>query len=203
MHNKKRPIIIAVTGGIASGKSLVVSEFKRLGAHVIDSDHISREVCAPGTAVEKKIVRLFGSDVVDDNGALNRRKLGAMVFADERKRRALERITHPVIVAEMRRRIGELKDAGVIVLEVPLLFEAGLGYLAGETVVVWVPKPVQIDRLRQRDKLRAGEIAQRLKAQWPLGEKRKLADYVIDNSGGRERTKKDVNKLWQVLTNNY
>jgi dephospho-CoA kinase len=195
-------IVVGLTGGIASGKSTVAGEFRRRGATIIESDRISRELAMPGSAVGERIVKTFGKEIVRKDRTIDRKKLGAIVFGDPVKRKLLERITHPAIIRRIRELLRQYRAAGVpvIVLDIPLLFEAGLQGRFGKTVVVWVPEKIQARRLGARDDLSREEVACRLKAQWPLDRKRKLADYVIDNSGGRARVRGEVKKVWQVLT---
>jgi dephospho-CoA kinase len=203
MAELRKPRVVAVTGGIASGKTTVVHELERLGGRVVESDRISRAIYTPGSAVWKKIVRLFGRGILGEDDAVDRKKLAGIVFADPKRRRTLEKVTHPAIIAEMKRQMRAAKDAPLIVLDIPLLYEAGLEGMADITVVVWVPKAVQAARLRKRDGLAAQDAAARLRAQWPLARKRALADYVIDNTGGKARTKRETAKLWRVLTKTF
>jgi dephospho-CoA kinase len=203
MAELRKPRVVAVTGGIASGKTTVVHELERLGGRVVESDRISRAIYTPGSAVWKKIVRLFGRGILGEDDAVDRKKLAGIVCADPKRRRTLEEVTHPAIIAEMKRQMRAAKDAPLIVLDIPLLYEAGLEGMADITVVVWVPKAVQAARLRKRDGLAAQDAAARLRAQWPLARKRALADYVIDNTGGKARTKRETAKLWRVLTKTF
>jgi len=195
--------IISLTGGIASGKSSASGEFKRLGAAVIDCDAIARRMCARGGGALTRIARSFGAEVINKDGSLNRKKLGSAVFSDQLKRKKLEAILHPCIMEEVRGQLLALKNESFVIIDVPLLFETGLNRFADKVIVVWLPEKVQRERLRKRDGLSAREISLRLSSQMPLEEKRRKADYVIDNSGTRGEFKKCVKNILEVLTKQF
>jgi len=138
-----------------------------------------------------QIVERFGQAVLHEDGTLNRKKLGEIVFADEAKRKALEAITHPAIRAVMRERMDKLQREApnrLVVVDVPLLYESGLQSLFEEVMVVYVPRSVQLERLMKRDGLSKADAERRLNAQMDIEEKKRLADIVIDNSGSLEDT---------------
>ncbi len=195
-------VVIGLTGGIASGKSLVSSFLRELGAVVIDADLIAREVVAPGQPALAMIVEAFGPGILRPDGSLDRKALGALVFADPDLRKKLEEITHPFIIARIKEELARLAEScpdGVVVLDAPLLFEAGLEGLVDEVWVVYVDAATQLARLMSRDGLTRAEAEQRLAAQIPLAEKARRADRVIDNSGTPEATRAQVNRLWREL----
>jgi dephospho-CoA kinase len=197
-------IVAGLTGGIASGKSTVAEIFSELGAAVIDSDRLAREAVARGSPGWQAVVARFGQAVLSADGDIDRRRLADIVFADPAERAALEGIVHPYVRAESDRRIAALRRAGthaVVILDVPLLFEAGMhaGRGLGAVIVVWVPEEVQRERLMARDRIGADEADRRIRAQMPIERKKALADRVIDNSGSRERTRAQTREVFRWL----
>lgn len=192
--------IYGLTGGIASGKSTVSGMLRGLGAHVIDADVLAREVVAPGTPGLREVVQRFG-DVLTPEGALDRKRLGARVFASEAERRALEAILHPRIQAAFLEKTWAMCEEGVeaVVYDAALLFERGLDAAMTATIVVWIPGEAQLERLMARDGLGREEAQARIASQAPLDEKRAKATHVIDNSGSREETRAQVEALWARL----
>lgn len=198
---KRRGLVVGLTGGIATGKSTVARMFEQLGAAVVSADVVARQVVEPGEPAWGEIKDTFGEEVLAADGTLDRRALGAVVFGDEEARRRLEAITHPRIRERMRRQIDELAGRGLVVIaEIPLLFEsAPARALVDETVVVYVDEDVQEARLMERDGFSRAEARARMAAQKPLAEKAALADWVIDNGRGLEETKAQVERLWRRL----
>lgn len=191
---------IGLTGGIATGKSTVASMLQRKGAPLVDADVIAREVVEPGSPVLGRVAEWFGSDILLADGSLNRKKLGAIVFADPTQRKALESLLHPPIRALMKERMALLErqypDKPVIV-DVPLLYESGLEAMFDAVMVVYVPAELQRERLKQRDGLTEEQAEQRLAAQLPIEEKRRRADFVIDNAGTLEETQRQIDLFWK------
>lgn len=191
---------IGLTGGIACGKSTVAAMLAARGARVIDADRIARDVVEPGKPAFRRVVERFGQAVVGPDGALDRKALGRIVFADAEKRKELEAIVHPFILQEMecQARIAQSETSGMpVVLDVPLLFELGMKDWFEEVVLVYAPEHLQLERLMQRDGLDAEEARRRLAAQWPIERKRRLADVVIDNSGSLADTERQVDAYWR------
>jgi dephospho-CoA kinase len=202
-------IVIGLSGGIGSGKSTVSRMFAELGATVIDADAIVHELQAPGMPMVEELAAEFGRGILGAAGALDRKALGAIVFADESARLRLNQIVHPQVGAEFARRLAAAIEAKsrLIALDIPLLFEgreSGKGSAASRnvetTVVVWVPEAVQIERQIARDRCTREQALQRVRAQMPLDKKRALADHVIDNSGSLEQTEQQVRALFSALT---
>ena len=193
--------VIGLTGGIASGKSTVAAMLKGLGATVIDADEASRAVVEPGTPGLEAVVDAFGPEVLDGE-RLDRWKLGAIVFEDEAARRRLEAITHPLIRAWMAERQREAEERGEerVVLDIPLLYESGLERGLKAVIVVYAPAEVEMERLMARSVLDEEEAGRRITAQLPIEEKKARATYVIDNSGSREETLEQVQKVWREIT---
>lgn len=191
---------IGLTGGIASGKSTVSAMLTELGAALVDADRIAREVVEPGTAELSEIARAFGEDVLHEDGTLNRKRLGAIVFADAAQRKRLEQIVHPAIRRIMRQRMAELEKADpkrLVVVDVPLLFESGLQGMFERVMLVYVPPDVQLKRLMARDDLTREQALDRIGAQMPMERKRELADIIIDNSGSKDETREQVLQFWR------
>ena len=191
---------IGLTGGIASGKSTVSAQLAELGAAVVDADRIAREIVEPGSPILADIATRFGQALLLPDGSLDRKALGAIVFADEGKRKELESIMHPAIRAIMKQRMTELErdqPTRLVVVDVPLLFESGLAPMFERTLLVYVPPATQLQRLMARDGSTEEEAASRLQSQMPIDRKRELADIIIDNSGSLERTKEQILRFWQ------
>jgi dephospho-CoA kinase len=200
---------IGLSGGIGSGKSTVSRLLNELGAIVVDADAIVHELQAAGQPMLKEIAAAFGDGVLTGDGALDRPALGSIVFRDPERRRELEQIVQPPVVAEMARRAKVAIDDGVpmVVMDIPLLFEGkktGRGSAAAmqydATICIWVPMETQIERTMSRDECDRGEAERRIAAQLPIDEKREMADHVIDNSGTPEQTCEQVEALYAQLT---
>ncbi len=181
-------IVVGVTGSLGSGKTTVARIFGEMGAKVIDSDRLAREAMEPEKPAYAEIVEEFGEGILQPDGQINRASLGRIVFADPAKRKMLESIVHPRIEEARRRLIGEFEEDALVVLDVPLLFESGLGRECRKTIVVTIDEQTRVARLKSEG-LDEQDIQQRLAAQMPQEEKKARADYVIDNSAGLEKTR--------------
>lgn len=200
MKEPGQPLKIGLTGGIGTGKSTVGGLFAAKGARVIDADSAARAVVEPGRPALDEIRQAFGEQVIQSDGTLDRAALRRLVFQDEGLRRRLEQITHPRIfklLAESFRTALATSKAPVIV-EIPLLFEAGDRYTGwfDRIVVVTSTRERQIERIGARC-LSREEAERMIEAQWPVEQKARLADHVIDNSGSIEQTKSQVDRLWE------
>ncbi len=199
-----RPRRIGLTGGIASGKSLVSGLLRELGAAVVDADQIAREVVAPGGPAYDDVVQAFGPEVVEPDGTLDRKVLAGRIFSDAAARHRLNDLTHPHIrrrMAEEAARLAADSHVEVIVFDIPLLLETTDGRDLGldGILVVYADDDVRARRLAARDGLPEAEARRRLGAQMPLREKLVYADWVIDNNGAPEETRREVERLWEVL----
>ena len=185
---------IGLTGGIACGKSFVLNEFRQLGVRCIDADEVAHQVILPGEPAYRDIVEHFGTGILGDDSAIDRRKLGAAVFGDERQRRRLNRIVHPRIHQELDRRLTRLaEEAGsepaLAMVDAALMVETD-SYRKYDYVVVVSCRPEQqLERLLGRGGLTRREAQARIDSQMPIAEKVRFADFVIDNSGDRARTR--------------
>jgi dephospho-CoA kinase len=193
--------LVGLTGGIASGKSTVAAILRRLGASIVNADELSREVVQPGQDAWNEITKSFGSDILQEDMTLDRKKLRKIVFDNPEARKKLEAIIHPRVRALAEKRIGELAASGssVIVYEVPLLFEAQIHLWLRPVILVACDIETQKKRLLERDHLTELEAQQHLDAQMSLAEKRKLADYVIENDTTLEELEQRVRAVLQKI----
>jgi len=189
---------LGVTGNIASGKSTVSGMLQELGATVIDSDLVYRELVGPGKPLLATLAARFGPDIIAADGTLDRPTLGAIVFSDAAALAALDRLTHPAVIAEVDRRLAAI-PAGVVVLDAVKLIESGHADRCDAVWVVTTSPDEQVTRLMKRNTLSAVEARRRVAAQPPLTEKLARADLVIDNSGTIEQTREQVERAWQNL----
>jgi len=202
MSASRRFLLVGLTGGIATGKSTVSEMLRRLGCEIIDADRLARDVVEPEQPAWKQIVAEFGPGVVTADGSLDRKKLGAIVFADPERRRRLEAITHPAIRARLLARLDELAArgfSGVVVFDAAVMIESGNYKNMDRLVVVVTDDATQAARLQERDGTDEVEGRRKIASQMPLAEKAKLADYVIDNSGDREATAAEVRRVFAAL----
>ena len=193
---------VGLTGGIATGKSHVRAVFEALGVPTIDADVLAHEAVAPGTPGVEAVKARFGPDVVDSRGALDRRKLGSLVFADEQARKDLEAIIHPGVVTAIERWFSSL-DAQAhpfAIADVPLLYEASRERDYDVVIVTACELPTQIRRVMARDGITETEARQRIAAQLPIEEKIRRADYVIRTDGLLASTNAQVHDVYRQLT---
>jgi len=190
--------VIGLTGGIATGKSLVASLLQELGATILDADQLAREIVSPRQVAWKEIVATFGADILQEDQSINREKLRKIIFKDAQARKRLDSITHPQIRKLAQQRMKQLAAEGVevVVYVAPLFFENKVHLWLRPVILVTCDLSIQKRRLRERDKLGEEEIENHLSAQMTLEEKKKLADFVIENSGGLEDLKKNVRRVW-------
>lgn len=192
-------IIIGLTGGIASGKSLVAKVFRDLGGHLIDADKIVHDLLEPGQPAWKEIVEHFGKGIQLPDGCINRRKLGEIVFNDREKREFLNKCLHPRVFEAYQSRLRHLRDRqpdAVVVLDAALLVETGYHKKMDKLVVVYASEEQQLDRLMERDGFSRKQAMARIRSQMPLSEKRLHADYVIENTGTREDTERQARQIF-------
>jgi dephospho-CoA kinase len=194
-------IIVGLTGSVGTGKSTVTNFFRELGAHIIDWDELAREVTHPHLRAWKEIVDYFGKDILNDDLTINRQKLAEMVFSDREKLEKLNQIIHPEVFKEDERITNEIKSLdpdALIVKDIPLLFEVARPIVVDKIVVVSTSEQTQLSRLEEKGMSRE-DTQNRIKSQFPLEEKIKSADFVINNDGSLEETKKQVEEIYSLL----
>jgi len=202
MSAPRKFLLVGLTGGIATGKSTVSALLRQLGCEIIDADLLAREVVEPGQPALAQIVTEFGRDVVTAAGELDRKKLGAVVFANPERRRRLEAITHPAIRDRFLARLDELAKqgfVGLVVFDAAVMIESGNYKNMDRLVVVVTDEATQMARLHGRDGTDDAENRRKIASQMPLTEKAKLADFVIDNSGSRDATAEQVRRVFGAL----
>ncbi len=202
IRGKDERLLLGVTGGIASGKSTVARMLEDLGAHLIDFDVLARDVVEPGQPAWRDIVDYFGKQVLQEDENLDRKKLSDIVFQDLEKRKKLESFTHPRIMKQFIRKIEEITSSSpeaVILVVNPLLIEFNNQHLCHKTLVVYVSRQVQIERLVKRDHITKEKAEKILEAQMPIDEKIGYADYVIYNDQSPDETRTQVKDLWKKL----
>lgn len=196
---------VGLTGGIATGKSHVLGYLVELGAEAVDADVIAREVVLPGRPAFREIVETFGPEVLADDGTIDRKVLGRVVFADAERRRRLNAIVHPRILAEEDRRLRQLEaESGggtlrMVVIDAALMIEAGSYRKYDVLVVVYCPPRIQLERVMLRDGLSEMQARQRIASQMPIIHKLAFADYVIETSEEQFRTRAQVQFLYREL----
>lgn len=191
---------IGLTGGIGSGKSTVAARLGQLGAVVIDADRISRELMAPGSPVLEQVTEVFGCEILDADGALDRPALGRRVFGDEEARQRLNGIVHPAVREEAaRQRVAAAQRpgfAGVIVEDIPLLVETGQAERFDGVLVVTAEEPERVRRLVEARGMDEGDVRARIAAQASDAERAAVATWTVDNSGAPEQTRAQVDRIW-------
>lgn len=193
---------VGLTGSIAVGKTFVCCEFEKLGCHVIDADLTAREVVRKGTHGLEQIVASFGGSILTDDGELDRKELGRIVFADEAKRMLLNSIVHPLVIAEQDKVIAEIERDGkteIVIVDAALMIESGGYKRFDKLIVVWCQPQIQIERLMERDDIDRETALSRISAQMPQAEKKRYADLLIDTSNGFEETRTQVAEIYRQL----
>ncbi|MEP6788585.1 MAG: dephospho-CoA kinase [Acidobacteriota bacterium] len=193
---------IGLTGSIAVGKSFVCDVFRELGCHVLDADKTARDVVESGTEGLRQVVVQFGEGVLTADGHLDRKKLGAIVFADEQQRQILNSIIHPLVISAQDECITTLErndPTGIAIIDAALMIESGGYKRFDKLIVVWCEPAIQLKRLMLRDNLSEMDAQKRIDSQMPQDEKKGFADYLIDTSGGFDDTRKQTTDLFQQL----
>ena len=191
--------VIGLTGGIASGKSTASDYIRSLGFEVLDADVYARKVTEKDSAGYHKIIEAFGTDILDENKEIDRRKLGEIIFNDPKERKKLNGISHP----EIRRMMNADQEAFLkhnhVFLDIPLLFENGLDKNCDITITVYVTKENQMERLMERNNLTEKEAASRVNSQMSLDEKKDLSDHAFDNNGDKKELYNQIDKFVGTL----
>lgn len=195
--------VVGLTGGIASGKSVVSNMLRDLGAIIIDADEISRDVMIPHTKCWEEIIATYGSELLLEDLTIDRKKLAVSVFKDSEHIKKLNKIVHPYIMQRIEEMIEEIKEndpQSLVIVDAALLVETNMYKRYDKLIVVYVSKETQLKRLMIRDAMSREEAASRVDLQLPLTEKIKVADYVIENEGSLSKTREEVEKVYKVLT---
>lgn len=189
--------VFGLTGGIGSGKSTVATLLRDRGVPVVDADELAREAVAPGSAGLAEVLAVFGPELLGPDGALDRKRLAALVFADNSARKRLNAITHPIVRRLSQDRFAGLDAQGetLAAYDVPLLFEVGLDAVLRPVVLVAASEKTQLERVTARDGLSEADVRARIAAQLPLAEKRARADHVLENDGTRAELAAQVDEL--------
>ncbi len=195
-------LIVGLTGGVGSGKTTVSKVFKKEGAYIIEADLIARDLVKPQSEVWKEIVKLFGSNILNIDGSINRVRLADEVFSSSKKRKSLNRILHPHIKEEAYRIIAEIKKSdpeAIVVFDAPLLVETGMHREMDKIIVVTSTKRQQINRVRSRDGRTDEDVRKIISSQMPIQKKLEVADFVIRNEGSIVETRRKAKEIFQEL----
>ena len=198
LFKRKDKIVVGLTGSFGSGKSTVASFFKAMGAAVIDADRISHEITLPGNLAYRRIIAEFGAGILNADTTINRPALACLVFGRKPLACRLNAIIHPVVIRMIAARIKKIRK-GVIIVDAPLLFEAGMEKSTDCVVVVKASQVNQVRRIQKKSSLTTSAILKRIQSQIPLREKVRRADFVIDNNGTTKKTKKQVEEIWKSI----
>lgn len=192
---------LGLTGGIATGKSTADEFFKKRNIPIIDLDQIAHELMAKGNASYKAIVAYFGKEILADDGEIDRKKLGAIVFNDKNQLKRLNELTHPLILNNMEEKITQYQNQAVplVVLDIPLLFEDNLTHYCDATLLITAPFQLELDRLMARNNLSEEDAQKRIASQMSLSDKEKLADYVIENAGTVNDLENNLSSLLEEI----
>ena len=197
-NRSKKRIVLGVTGSFGSGKTTVARILGFYGAKLIDADNIAHRVINPGTKAYKKIVDLFGRGIIQKDSKVDRKKLARAVFNNKNLLKRLNSIVHPQVIRIINKRIKKTA-VGIVILDAPLLLEAGLKGIVDKLIVVKTNREKQIKRIRAKTSLSRQDILKRIRCQIPLRAKARLADFVIDNSGKITETKKKLERIRRLL----
>lgn len=196
---------VGLTGSIAVGKSYVCDCFRKLGCHVLDADNVARDVVEIGTNGHEQIAREFGSGVLQQNGQIDRKALGAIIFADEAKRQLLNSIVHPLVIDAQDRWLNALEKVepeAIAIVDAALMIEADTYRRFDKIIVVWCEPEIQLARLMQRDNLSEADAQKKIAAQMPQEEKKEFADYLVDTSGDLEDVRVQTAAVFARLRSN-
>ena len=194
----RKALVVGLTGGVATGKTTVAGMFQDLGARVISADEVVHRMLERGSDLWRQVRQEFGEEVLTPDGNIDRVRLGDLVFRDKGKRTTLEAIIHPPVIEYLQREAECFRESGqgVLILEIPLLIEAGALHLVDKVLVVTAEQESQISRLEKRYGIGREEAILRISSQLPLAEKVRHADWVVSTEGTLDSTKKQVERVW-------
>jgi dephospho-CoA kinase len=199
-------LIVALTGGIATGKSIVAKTLQDLGCYVHHADQIAHQLMEPERPAWKKIVSRFGQEILNPDKTIDRKKLGTLIFADEKKRNFINQLIHPLVLEEKKKIIAKLEKDGhheIFVSEAALTIESGFAEFFDKIIVVFCREEIQIKRLMERDNINREEALKKMASQMPSEEKLKSADYTIDSSGTVQGTVEQTERVFSSLRSDY
>jgi len=199
-------LVVALTGGIATGKSIVAKTLQNLGCYVHHADHIAHQIMEPEKPAWKKIVSHFGEEILNPDKTVNRKKLGTFVFNNEKERNFLNQLVHPLVLEEKKKIIDKLRKDGrykIFVSEAALTIESGYAEFFDKIIVVYCSEEIQIKRLMERDNISREVASKKIGSQMPSEEKLKYADYVIDSSDTIQSTVEQTEKVFSNLMFDY
>jgi dephospho-CoA kinase len=198
-------VVIGLTGGVATGKSSAAKGFEALGVPVLDADGLAHEAIEPSKGAYDRLVEAFGSGILKDSDRIDRRKLRELLISDPQAKKQIEAIVHPEVLRLSLKKMEELERKGArwVLFEVPLLFEMGLEKAFSPVIVVYCPRSVQVERLILRDKVSSKSALGLLEAQKDIEEKRRLADFVLDNTGPLNALQLQIGTLYDTLKGRY
>lgn len=195
-------LVVGLTGGIGAGKSTIASFFKAKGAVVIDADEVAKKAITPKSEVWKRLVKHFGQSILLKNKSIDRKRLGEVVFSNQKRLKTLDTLTHPAIVEAIKEKIAQFRQSSseekMIVVDAPLLAEAGLLPLVDKVVVVTAKKELRLERLKKLG-FSGAEAKARFKSQISDKKRFKFAHYILQNDGSLEELKKKADRLWEAL----
>src|SRR3989338_4830716 len=197
-QSRNKKVILGITGSFGSGKSTVAGFFKVLGVRVIDADRIAHSIAGPKTRIHRRIIRCFGKGIMKEDKNIDRHKLAQIVFANRSALKKLNKVMHPEIIRVMKDGIANSRER-LVVLDAPLLIEAGLKDTGDKLIVVKINQKQQIERMIKKTSLSKNDILKRIRSQMPLSMKLRGADFIIDNSGTIDQTKKQVEKIYRKV----
>lgn len=199
-------LIVALTGGIASGKSVVAGILEELGCYIHHADEAAHQLMEPGKPAWKEIVSHFGKEILNEDRTINRSRLGKVIFSDEKERRFLNKVIHPRVLEKKKEIIKKIEDEGrhiIFISEAALTIEAGFSDFFDKVIVVYCKKDVQIERIMKRDRITRAEAAKKLKSQMDPGKKLEYADYIINTSGPFKSTVEETERVYRSLIQDY
>jgi dephospho-CoA kinase len=198
-------VVIGLTGGVATGKSTVAKGFEALGVPVLDADGLAHLAIEPSKGAYDRLVEAFGSGILTDSDRIDRRKLRELLVSDPQAKKQIEAIVHPEVLRLSLKKMEkfERKGARWLLFEVPLLFETGLEKVLSPVIVVYCPRSIQVERLIMRDKMALEDALGLLEAQKDIEEKRRLADFVLDNTGPFHTLQPQIETLYETLKGRY
>ena len=197
-QNKNKKLVIGVTGIFGSGKSTVSAMLRSYGLKIIDADKLAHQYLLPGTKTYKKILNYFGKSILKKDHKIDRKKLGKLVFGNQKLLKKLNSIVHPKVITDIREGIRKSKEKAVV-LDAPLLIESGLRKIVDDLIVVIIERDELIRRLAKKAALNRSEILKRVKSQIPQKVKARFANFIIDNSGTVNETRKQVKKVMKKI----